>query len=270
MIDRHLLREQMDVLSSDGALVGRVDKIEGDRLKLERSDSPDHQHYHVPINWVSRVDDKVHLTRDRAAVMALGATPAEGTKRHAAGVGALGGRGLLWPLLGLLALILLILVLTQRHRNRNATVADNAVIVPTVPGAPLEQGTLGYELDRFLAGEDGTPRTFTFDTVNFNPGTADSRGVEQAGLDDVARVLAAYPNARAAIVGYTDSIGPAVTNKELGADRARSVIAALEARGIPGKRFEARSGGEEAPVAPNSTATGQFENRRSELVILKR
>lgn len=272
MIDRNLIREHMDVVASDGAHVGRVDKIEGERLKLERGDSADHQHHHVPMEWVSRVDDKVHLTRDHAAVTALGTAEADGTAHRGglAGIGGLSGRGLLWPLLGLLALILLVVALTQGHRNRGTAVADQGVVIPTVPGAPLQQGTLAYDLDRFLAGNDGTPRTFTLDTVDFNPGTADIRGIEQAGLDDVARVFAAYPNARAAVVGYTDSVGPAVANSELGADRARSVIAALEARGIPGKRFEARTGGEAAPVAANPTPNGQFENRRSELVILKR
>lgn len=43
------IREHMKVVGKDGALVGTVDGVEGDRIKLTKKDSPeghkDHHHY---------------------------------------------------------------------------------------------------------------------------------------------------------------------------------------------------------------------------------
>ena len=83
-------------------------------------------------------------------------------------------------------------------------------------------------------------------------------------------MLAAYPNSRAAVVGYADARGDSNFNRDLGANRARAVVTALAARGVPAERLEARSGGETDPAATNATPGGRFENRRTELVILKR
>ena len=82
-----------------------------------------------------------------------------------------------------------------------------AVVTPRVAGAPLIPGTLAYDLDRFMNSKDGLPRTFTFDAVNFDSGTANLRGADDRDLNDIARVLAAYPNSRAAVVGYADARG---------------------------------------------------------------
>ena len=83
-------------------------------------------------------------------------------------------------------------------------------------------------------------------------------------------MLAAYPDSRAAVVGYADARGDSNFNRDLGANRARAVITALAARGVPAERLEARTGGETDPAATNATPGGRFENRRTELVILKR
>jgi outer membrane protein OmpA-like peptidoglycan-associated protein len=144
------------------------------------------------------------------------------------------------------------------------------IVTPRVAGAPLRPGTLAYDIDRFMGSKDGLPRTFTFDAVNFDSGTANLRAADSSDLDDIARVLAAYPESRAAIVGYADALGDSRFNRDLGANRAQAVIAALASRGVAPKRLEARSGGETDPAATNATPGGRFENRRTELVILER
>lgn len=179
-----------------------------------------------------------------------------------------------WVLLGLLVLALLIgLSQCDRDDDRRTRTADrdaSETVVPAVAGAPLREGSLAYDLDRFLAGTDGTPRTFTFDKINFDSGTASLREDDRSDLDDLARVLAAYPKAKLAVVGYTDAQGPAVANRELGAERARAVIAALAGRGVDPDRLDARTGGEADAVAPNSSGSGRFENRRTELIVIDR
>ena len=56
------IKERMEVVGSDGAHIGTVDHIDGqNRIKLTRDDSRDGRHHFVPTNWVTRVDNSVHL-----------------------------------------------------------------------------------------------------------------------------------------------------------------------------------------------------------------
>ncbi|WP_337173627.1 DUF2171 domain-containing protein [Paludisphaera sp.] len=55
------IREHMDVLGSCGNKVGIVDHVEGDTIRLTKRESPDGQHHRIPISWVDRVDEHVHL-----------------------------------------------------------------------------------------------------------------------------------------------------------------------------------------------------------------
>jgi outer membrane protein OmpA-like peptidoglycan-associated protein len=286
MIDRSSIRQHMDVIASDGERIGRVDELEGDRIKLTKDMSSDGHHHHVDLSDVARVDEHVHLSKTRAA-LGLGVAAAAGAATAGAHANplpplrnpAVGGAEprrnymLPWVLAGL-ALLALILALTQcdkdKDRARTVDVATPQVVTPRVAGAPLREGTLAYDLDRFMGSKDGLPRTFTFDGVNFDSGTANLRGADSGDLDDIARVLAAYPDSRAAVVGYADAEGNSDFNRDLGANRAKAVVAALASRGVPVDRLEARTGGETDPAATNATPGGRFENRRTELVILKR
>jgi hypothetical protein len=60
------IREHMQVIGADGAPIGTVDRIEGDRIKLIRADSGlahgDHHHF-IPRGLVAEVEgDTVRLT----------------------------------------------------------------------------------------------------------------------------------------------------------------------------------------------------------------
>ena len=57
------IREHMEILGADGRHVGTVDHVEGNDIKLTKSDSPDGKHHYIPLEWVERVDDHVHLNR---------------------------------------------------------------------------------------------------------------------------------------------------------------------------------------------------------------
>lgn len=287
MVDQSQIREHMDVIGADGDKLGKVDSVDGNRIKLTKDVSPDGQHHFVELSDVARVDQHVHLTKTRAAVFgAAGVAGASGARaaatdnplppiKNPAVDTSVPRRNYMLPwVLGALVLLALILLLTQcgdRGKDRQATTTTTQqTTTQRVAGAPLREGTLAYQLDQFLASGDGLPRTFTFDKLNFDSGQATVREQDKGDLDDVARVFAAHPKARAAIIGYTDAQGSAPANKELGADRARAVIAALQARGVDPSRLEARTGGKNDPVASNSSGSGRFENRRTELVILKR
>jgi hypothetical protein len=64
------IREHMQVLGSDGTLVGVVDHMDGkDKIKLTRNDSADGQHHFIDAGLVDHVDDSVHLSKTAAEVM---------------------------------------------------------------------------------------------------------------------------------------------------------------------------------------------------------
>lgn len=52
------IREHMRVLGSDGEPVGTVDHLEGDKIKLTRTDSmAAGKHHWLPTSWVENVDE---------------------------------------------------------------------------------------------------------------------------------------------------------------------------------------------------------------------
>jgi hypothetical protein len=66
------IREQMDVISSDRKVVGKVDHLQEDgRIKLTKQSSPDGQHHHfIPVSWIDHVDQHVHLNKSGEDVTA--------------------------------------------------------------------------------------------------------------------------------------------------------------------------------------------------------
>ena len=61
------IREHMKVIGSDRQPVGTVDKVEGDRIKLSRSDPQARgQHHYIPSDWVDRVEGDQVCLRQKA------------------------------------------------------------------------------------------------------------------------------------------------------------------------------------------------------------
>jgi outer membrane protein OmpA-like peptidoglycan-associated protein len=189
-----------------------------------------------------------------------------------------------WVLLGA-AILALLLALSQcgrdgekerseavaRDQANQANAASTAAAGAGTAAAAssYREGSFGYDVDQYLASDSRDERAFTFQNLNFDKGSAAIRDVDKSDLADLSAILIARPGVRAAIVGYTDSSGDAAANAELGAARARAVIAALGSRGVDTSKLEARTGGEKNPVADDSNA-GMAENRRTEFVVLSR
>lgn len=67
--DFHLdIKEHMPVICSAGDQIAVVDHLDGTYIKLAKNDSPDGKHHWIPLDWVTRVDQHVHINRpgDRA------------------------------------------------------------------------------------------------------------------------------------------------------------------------------------------------------------
>lgn len=69
MADRDDIRSGMQVLGSDGGMVGRVTGLHGKHIHVEPdAPEPGPGFFVVPQAWVARVDDHVHLDREAALV----------------------------------------------------------------------------------------------------------------------------------------------------------------------------------------------------------
>ncbi len=190
-----------------------------------------------------------------------------------------------WVLLGLALLGLLAVALWGKRggeeQRREAIARDQAAqsaggstaLTNAAGGAVVasnySEGTFGYDVDNYLAGDGRDERSFTFRNLKFDSGSAVVKDADKSDLADLANILIANPSIKGAVVGYTDASGPASTNAELGAARARAVIAALGTRGVDTTKLEARTGGENNAVAANS-GSDKAENRRTEFVVLSR
>ncbi len=74
MADLSAIKEHMEVIGADGAHLGTVDKVEGDRIKLTRADSGSHgdHHHFLSAGLVAAVEgNQVRLSAnaDNAALL---------------------------------------------------------------------------------------------------------------------------------------------------------------------------------------------------------
>lgn len=175
---------------------------------------------------------------------------------------------------GLLALLL---ALSRCDRDHSAVAVapeptgETSDVVATTPNAASATALTGVSgLSGYLAGKEAAPRTFEFETLKFDTAKSDIRPSDLQEVKTIAGVLKQYANTNVRIAGYADARGSDKANIALGKARADAVKASLVAQGIDAARIETVSGGESDPVDSNATATGQAENRRTELIVTSR
>lgn len=60
MINASQIREHMNVVDASGKVIGKVDRVEGQRVKLTKDASSDGQHHYLDLDEIEKVDgDKV-------------------------------------------------------------------------------------------------------------------------------------------------------------------------------------------------------------------
>jgi len=102
--------------------------------------------------------------------------------------------------------------------------------------------------------------------INFDTGKWDLKADGQAAVREIVTMLKSAPALKIAVEGHTDNVGQPAANKTLSENRAKSVMAAIVAGGIPANRLSAAGFGQEKPVADNRSDEGRAKNRRVELV----
>lgn len=145
--------------------------------------------------------------------------------------------------------------------------------VLTLPGGAtitVTPGSIGYGVATFLASNEPAPKTFVFDNLNYDTASNALTAESRPTVTTLVAILKAYPNVQSRVVGYTDNQGDPAANKTLSDARAATVEKEMVALGIDGDRIETAGMGEADPIADNATEEGRAQNRRTELVILKK
>jgi OmpA-OmpF porin, OOP family len=86
-------------------------------------------------------------------------------------------------------------------------------------------------------------------------------------LDSMAAILNKYPGTHIEIVGHTCNIGGENENIKVGEERAKTVAAYLQNKGVPAERMHIRSAGLSEPIVTNSSTLNRQLNRRVTIIL---
>jgi OOP family OmpA-OmpF porin len=180
-----------------------------------------------------------------------------------------GAKWLPWLILGLIALALLSYFVSRaRSRTVQPTrVAVGNVVLPGGGRILIPQGTINFNLASYLASGTVAPRTFVFDQLNFESGSAQLTPDSNETVNNLATILKAYPHATIQLAGHTDNTGNPQTNQQLSLDRANAVKTMLVNDGVAETRISTVGYGQDRPMASNDTDDGRARNRRTELTV---
>jgi OOP family OmpA-OmpF porin len=127
-----------------------------------------------------------------------------------------------------------------------------------------------YYKDPFVIDIQHMPaKSFVLDDCNFETGKANLQESSYVVLDELVAYLVRKDDEKIELGGHTDNVGTAANNLKLSQDRANTVRAYLLTKGIDPSRVTAKGYGMSKPIAPNTTAAGKAQNRRTEVKILE-
>jgi len=110
--------------------------------------------------------------------------------------------------------------------------------------------------------------SFVINNLYYKSNSAELTTESYVVLEAFAEYLKENPNVSVEIQGHTDNVGAATANEALSLDRAFTVKAFLEDKGVNGKNIKAKGFGPNKPVSDNATEDGRAKNRRTEFMIL--
>ena len=158
----------------------------------------------------------------------------------------------------------------------NAASSLGAFVKASIPGGVdlnVPENGMESKLLVFIQDPNAQPSRetwFEFDRLNFDTAGDHLQLSSQDQLENIAKILRAYPNVHARVGGYTDTQGDAAANLKLSQDRANVVMAQLVALGVDSSRLDAKGYGSEHPVGDNNTIEGRAANRRIALQVTQK
>jgi len=124
------------------------------------------------------------------------------------------------------------------HKNTaTVSIAQEPVIIRLPNGIELDANKGGIEelLLTFINDPNaaaGKDNWFDFNDLNFKSGTADMIPESEKEVNNIMKILQAYPKVKIKVGGYTDKVGDEAANKKLSGERATAVANALKTAGV--------------------------------------
>jgi OOP family OmpA-OmpF porin len=144
---------------------------------------------------------------------------------------------------------------------------DNDGVADKNDRCPTTKGTIANKGCPEIKKEDEKALTFATEGVEFETGSDVIRTSSYPSLDNVASIMAKYPNYSLSINGYTDSVGNDNNNLKLSEKRAQACFDYLVNKGVSPSNMSSVGYGEASPVADNASKEGRQRNRRVEFKI---
>ena len=123
---------------------------------------------------------------------------------------------------------------------------------------------------RMEVDEVKTGSSFVLNNLSYNTNSAELTNESFVVLESFLEFLNDNPTIHIEIQGHTDNVGSVAGNQALSANRAYTVKAYLEEKGINGKRILAKGYGSSKPIGDNKTEAGRIKNRRTEFLITQK
>jgi outer membrane protein OmpA-like peptidoglycan-associated protein/curved DNA-binding protein CbpA len=175
--------------------------------------------------------------------------------------------------IGTLVLLLSILFFNNSDNKQNTIHSESS----TIENNTLEEMLDSYEVNSFeyyllncikSGVECSDNNWFNFQNVQFyenSPIFVENSTLE---VENIARILSAFPDIKIKIGGYTDSYGDAKAKLKLSNDRAVAIKRLLISLGVKEKRIQYQGYGYNHPIANNSTQEGRIQNNRVAITII--
>ncbi len=143
-----------------------------------------------------------------------------------------------------------------------------------IPGNSDLEVVKGSFLDHLYDGITGTTLTpekaIAFDGLNFATGKAEISEESKSQLNDMAKIMLAFPKVEIKVCGHTDNVGNEAANLKLSKERASAVEKYLIGKGVPDPSITPIGYGSSKPIADNATDAGKAANRRTEVFVVKK
>lgn len=147
--------------------------------------------------------------------------------------------------------------------------SDNDGVADSKDNCPDKAGSMANNgcPEEKVAPANAAPINGQINDVLFDYDRYDLTNEAKQLLDGVAEYMAMNPSMKLKINGHTDNSGGEMNNKTLSLNRAETVAAYLQAKGVAKSRMTTKGYGKTMPKATNDTPEGKQMNRRVEFKL---
>jgi outer membrane protein OmpA-like peptidoglycan-associated protein len=112
--------------------------------------------------------------------------------------------------------------------------------------------------------------SWVLNDIHYKTNSAELEERSYVMLNEFSEWMKEHITVKVEIGGHTDNLGSESSNLALSTDRAFTVKAYIQDRGVEGARISTKGFGGSKPIADNKTELGRAQNRRTEFKILSK